>query len=198
MVIQHLMDPNNPGIYVRQVEDEIHELREQFRRESLPDDFLSADVPSAETSDEDNRMFVRQLRLIETADPRIQSAQEDHYRAYEQRSHWVRQHLVGMDELHKLETQLVDEWKRRFEIMRESIGDDDQEWQLVRSGQGLYEWIELTAPADPTLFVRPEFRSKYMTRGSYHMLSDKRRVGWHPHFEQRLKDDPEEERDGTR
>jgi hypothetical protein len=201
-VIEHLMEPNSPGIYVRQLEDEIHELREQFRRENLPDDFLMADVPASETSEKDKRHFVHQLRLIEAADPRIQSAQEDHYRAFEQRSQWVRQHLLGMDELHRLETRLIDEWRRRFEIMLEGLPEFDGEWRLVQSGQGLYEWVELSAPSDPALFLRPEFQSKYMTRGSYQMLADQLRVGWHPEFKERLSDGSDkenaEEEDGAR
>jgi hypothetical protein len=191
------MNPSSKGIYVRQVEDEVHDLREQFKRENLPDDFLSADVPPSETPEEDTRLFVRQLNLIQASEARIRSAQEDHYRAYEQRSHWVRQHLVGIDELHTLESQLTGEWKRRFAIMLEALRQDEAEWQLVRSGQSLYEWIELAAPSDPTLFIRSEFRSKYMTRGSYQMLADKLRVGWHPHFKERLSDNSKESSDAS-
>jgi hypothetical protein len=194
-VIEHLMASSNLGILVRSVEEQVSDLREQFRRANLPDELATANVPVSEKKDSDSRTFVRQLRLIRLGDRRIRSAQEDHYRAYEQRSRWVRQHLLGIEELHKLETRLTDEWQRRFDIMIEGIDSSHGDDGLVRSGNALFRWVELDAPQNPTLFVRPEFRSSYMTRGSYHMLADKNRVGWHPEFTSLLAADEKEKPD---
>ena len=148
--------------------------------------FCRLTCPHLKLLTETLRNFVQQLELIAVSEPRILSAQEDHYKAFEQRSSWVRQHLLGMSDVEKFETRLSDEWQRRFGIMLEGVVNGHDERELVRTGQLLYEWVELTAPSDPCLFVRPEFRSKYMTRGSYHMLADKVRVGWHPDYEKRL------------
>lgn len=186
--IDHMMDKTSVGILVQELENHIHELREEFRRDNLPDEFLTAIVPASEVSNKDTRNFVRQLELIDTSSSRVQAAQEDHYRAYEQRSSWLRQHLLGIDELPRLETRLLGEWQRKFDIMIESLKDPKDESELVRSAKALYEWVETMAPSDQTLFVRPEFRSKYMTRGSYHMLADKKRVGWHADYDSRVDD----------
>jgi hypothetical protein len=188
-VIEHLMRPLDPGVLVRHVEEQVSELREQFRRVNLPDELVGAPVPETEKKDKDTRVFVRQLRLIKLAERRIRPAQEDHYRAYEQRSRWIRQHLLGMDELHKLEVRLIDEWQRRFDIMLEGLDPKRGEDGHYLSGQALYQWIELDAPQNQSLLVRPEFRSPYMTRGSYHMLADKKRVGWHPYYDTHLTED---------
>jgi hypothetical protein len=161
-------------------------LSEQFRRGNLPDELATAIVPDSEKKDGDTRMFVKQLRLIGLSDRRIGTAQEDHYRAYEQRSRWLRKDLLGMNEIPQLERRLCDEWERRFDIMLEGIAPGQDENDLRRSGQALFQWVELDAPQNPTLFVRPEFRSPYMTRGSFHMLADKKRVGWHPDYDSRL------------
>jgi hypothetical protein len=189
LVIEHLMTTSHCGIRIGQVEMQVRELSEQFRRGNLPDELANAIVPNAEKQDGDNRMFVQQLRLIGLTDRRIGTAQEDHYRAYEQRSRWLRKDLLGMNEIPQLEARLSDEWKRRFDIMLEGISSDQDEPVLQRSGQALFHWVELDAPQNPTLFVRPEFRSPYMTRGSFHMLADKKRVGWHPEFDSRLNAD---------
>ena len=60
----------------------IHDLGEQFRREALPDNLLQAAIPKDAVRDDDSRMFIRQLNLIRTANNRIRTAQEDHYRAF--------------------------------------------------------------------------------------------------------------------
>jgi hypothetical protein len=186
LVISHLMTPAHPGVRIRQVEVQVRELSEQFRRGNLPDELATAIVPDAEKKDGDTRMFVQQLRLIGLTDRRIGTAQEDHYRAYEQRSRWLRKDLLGMNEIPQLEVRLCDEWQRRFDIMLEGVTPGLGEEFLQRSGQSLFQWVELDAPQNPTLFVRPEFRSPYMTRGSFHMLADKMRVGWHPEYDSRL------------
>jgi hypothetical protein len=186
LVVESLMARSRRGVRIQQVEMQVRELSEQFRRGNLPDELATAIVPDSEKKDGDTRMFVKQLRLIGLSDRRIGTAQEDHYRAYEQRSRWLRKDLLGMNEIPQLERRLCDEWERRFDIMLEGIAPGQDENDLRRSGQALFQWVELDAPQNPTLFVRPEFRSPYMTRGSFHMLADKKRVGWHPDYDSRL------------
>ncbi len=180
---------------MRQVVDQVGEIREQFKRENLPDEFFDAKVPDSKKKGDDPRTFVKQLNLIEVSDKRVRYAQEDHFKAFEQRSKWVRRDLLGIDELHKLEGRLTEEWRRRFDIMLEGTDEDGSDRDLVRSGKALYTWVELDAPNNPLLFVRPEFRSSYMTRGSYHMLADQLRAGWHPQYDKLLGDEREDNGD---
>ncbi|NKB25368.1 MAG: hypothetical protein GKR87_13525 [Kiritimatiellae bacterium] len=62
-------------------------LREE---ESLPidDDIMSASV---DASGYQNRLFVHQLKIIEVVNTRIFHAIRNLYRAYEQRSRWMRE-----------------------------------------------------------------------------------------------------------
>ena len=191
IVIDHLMNSTSRGIFVRQVEDRVGEIREQFKRDNLPDEFFDAEVPDSKKKDDDSRTFVKQLNLIEVSDKRVRNAQGDHFKAFEQRSKWVRKDLLGINELPKLEGRLTEEWRRRFDIMVEGIDENNSDEDLARSGKNLYKWVELDAPNNPLLFVRPEFRSSYMTRGSYHMLADQLRVGWHPTYDELLAIEPE-------
>ena len=195
VVVDHLMQPNGIGIFVRQIEEQVGELREQFKRENLPDELFDAPVPNSKKPEDDPRQFVKQLSLIDVSDKRVRSAQEDHFKAFEQRSKWIRKDLLGIEELQKLESRLTNEWRRRFDIMLEGAREDSEDDELVQSGKALYQWIELDAPNNPLLFVRPEFRSPYMTRGSYHMLSDQLRIGWHPNYERMLNNKPGDDGD---
>ena len=187
VVIEHLMSSSpNATIAVGRLHQHIHDLREQFRREALPDDLLQAPIPSEAVRDDDNRVFIRQLCLIQTPNNRIRTAQEDHYRAFAQRSRWVRDKLIELDEVDKFEARLADEWRHKFEIMQDDIPEDVDEPRLASAGKAVYNWTQDTAPANAALFIRPQFQTPYMVRGSYHMLADMLRVGWHPHFQTRL------------
>lgn len=191
MIVEHFVRDAHRGIPVTAVQQLVHELREEFKRDNLPDEFQTAEIPDSETSSDDERLFVQQLRLITLKPDRIRTAQEDHYRAYAQRSKWVRDTLTNLDEVGKFELRLIDEWKHKREILQDEIDGTSDEPKKVGVGLRLFNWTQETAPGHPALFIRPLFQSQYMVRGSFHMLADtiadgKPRIGWHPEFHLRL------------
>nr|MDQ3331692.1 hypothetical protein [Planctomycetota bacterium] len=114
-------------------------------------------------------------------------AQEDYYKAAAQRSRWIKDNLVDLDELPGFEKRLKDGWEPLFEIMIEGLADGCGEAELAKCGVDLYNWSQATAPHLSGLWVRPQFQAGYMTKGSFHMLADDPpRLGWHPHYAQRL------------
>jgi hypothetical protein len=187
LVVKHLNDPSPPPIPLQLVRQQVHEIRLQFHRDSLPDDLFKEAVPPEVTKRDDDRIFVRQLLLVGLSLVRLRFAQEDHYRAFTQRSRWVKDQLVGFDEETNYEARLIAGWRERFSIMRELVASNGDEAVVAQQGLRLYEWIVLEAPSKCQLWVRPDFQSEYMVKGSYHMLAEQLRVGWHPEYEARLK-----------
>jgi hypothetical protein len=185
-VVVHLSAAVNQPIPVLAIQQQVHELRGQFQRDCLPDDLFKEQLPPEATPNEDDRMFILQLLLIGLTQQRLRIAQEDHYRAFSQRSRWVKDNLIGMDDLSNFESRLVDSWKLKFLIMKDAVevGCDDP--RLARHGLNLYQWVETEAPSQSALWVRPQFQSPYMTRGSFHILAELLRVGWHPEYESRF------------
>jgi hypothetical protein len=198
MVVEHFMRDDHEGIAVSDIQQQVRELREEFKREKLPDDFGNADVPDEETSPDDDRLFVHQLRLIALRQERIRTAQEDHYRAFSQRSKWINDNLMNLDELGRFEKRLIDEWKHKREILHDELDNTSPEAKKVNVGVRLYNWTQETAPGQAALLIRPLFQPQYIVRGSYHMLADtvvgeRPRVGWHPDFGSRLMRQRQEE-----
>lgn len=185
-VVVHLSSTTNQPIPVLAIQQQVHELRNQFQRDSLPDDLFDEQLPPEATPSDDDRLFVLQLHMIGLSRPRLRIAQEDHYRAFSQRSRWVKDNLIGMDDLSNFESRLVDSWRLKFLIMKDAIEDGCDDPKLARHGLHLYTWIETDAPCQGALWVRPQFQSQYMTRGSFHILAERLRVGWHPEYENRL------------
>lgn len=196
-VVVHLSAADNQPIPVFAIQQQVHELRGQFQRDCLPDDLLTVQLPPEATPTEDDRTFVRQLLLIELSKNRLRIAQEDHYRAFAQRSRWVKDNLIGMDDLSKFESRLLDIWRVRFQIIKDGIEDGSADVQLARHGMNLFQWVETGAPSESALWVRPQFQSQYMTRGSFHILAELLRVGWHPEYKSRLANTPDEANGGA-
>ncbi|QDV37684.1 ABC-three component system protein [Tautonia plasticadhaerens] len=185
-VVRHLGDEGPPAIPVSLVQGRVFEIQEDFRRENLPDDQWNVAPPDDASPDDDGRTFVRQLLIIGVTAARLSYAQEDHYRAFAQRSRWAKDELLGFEEVARYESRLVDGWRERFAIMRECVEGECDEPTKTRQGRNLYDWIVTEAPSRPALWVRPNFSSEYLTRGSYHMLSDQLRVGWHTEYDRHL------------
>jgi len=182
-VVVHLSASTNQPIPVVAIQQQVHELRTQFQRDCLPDDLFQEQLPPEATPEQDERVFILQLLLIRLTELRLRIAQEDHYRAFTQRSRWVKDNLIGMDELTGFETRLVDSWRLRFAIMKDGCNEIADDGHLAQHGLNLYQWVETDAPSQSALWVRPQFQSAYMTRGSFHMLAEALRIGWHPHYE---------------
>jgi hypothetical protein len=166
-----------------EVEAQMSDLREQFKLEALPidDDLLEFTLDDTTRATHETSTFVRQLELVQAGKRRIAAAIRDYYRAFEQRSRWLRDDLVvGMD-LHKYERRLLEEWELVFEAMRDELGDAAAEDAKVTAAQSVLKWAERTP-----FPIRPQVTEPFVSRGSFHMLSDEAQIGWHPEFRNRL------------
>lgn len=170
-----LMAAPPEAIPVALVEAKLDDIREMLKRESLVTDFGDAEPDEAEYAGYDDFHFVKQLQAIGLGGNRVRFAKRDFYRAFSQRSKWTREHVVLDDEVEKFELRLVEEWQPRFEAMCDGHVEKLLDESLLRQdGQQLYQWVENEA--------RFPFRSltaRFLNVGSYHILANALRVGWH-------------------
>jgi hypothetical protein len=180
-VLEHLTKTKD-SIPSKEIDTEIDMLREQFKDDNLPidRDILNVTVNKSAYAD---RNFVQQLEIIESSNERIFLAVKHYYRAFEHRTRWATDDLFIPDELDQYEDILVDEWKTGFDRMKEKLGKTAAEEMKKECARTLYHWIE-THVNEP---IRPGVTHPSICKGSYHMLSDKGLVGWHPDFETKLK-----------
>jgi hypothetical protein len=165
-----------------EIEDQMTSLREQLTRENLPNDYEEMAAPSDEEVTEDKRAFVMQLRLIALSNERIRVAIHDHNRAFEQRSRWLREDLLIGDELGVYETRLKDEWQRLW--LPETDGELDQltDGEAQDRGRAVYSGCS-GAVLEP---IRPKVSAPYIQRGSFHILAEDRKIGWHHEWVDRV------------
>ena len=113
---------------------------------------------------------------------RVFHAIRNYYRAFEQRSRWIREELLYVGELDRYESRLVEEWDLQFQQMRDELGDDAAEEAKLRAAQELYKWVE----TEMHPHIRSAVTEHAISRGTYQMLADDLRVGWHSEFRERL------------
>lgn len=177
----------SPGLSDRipgeEIEAQMSDLREQFKEEALPidDDLLSFTLDDATRATHADSRFVFQLEIANAGKKRIAAAIRDYYRAYEQRSRWLRDRLLYVGELGQYERKLVEEWELVFEAMKDEIGANATEAIRTQAAREVLSWAERA-----TIPIRPAVVEPFITRGSLHMLADDARVGWHPDFVDRL------------
>jgi hypothetical protein len=166
-----------------EIETQMSDLREQFKQDSLPidDDLLTFDLDEATELAHAGFTFVCQLEIIAAGKRRIAAAVRDYYRAFEQRSRWLRNNLLLIGDLTQYERRLVEEWELVFEGVKDELGDMAAEAAQQKAAREVLKWAERVS-----LPIRPGVTEPFITRGSLHMLADEVRVGWHPQFSARL------------
>lgn len=165
----------------REVEAQMDDLREQFRRDALPidEDILVATVDASTYQD---RTFVQQLRLCDIGAQRVLAAVREYFRAFEQRSRWLREDLLLVGELDRYEQRLIEEWGIVFARVKDDLGEETAEEAKLRAARDVYRWVE-----ESVFPIRANVTEPFVTRGSFQMLSDRLQVGWHPEFMNRLR-----------
>jgi hypothetical protein len=179
--IRHLARKDLKPILSEELVAETTEIREQFKQDNLPidDDIMDASIDATGYHDQ---TFVHQLRLIEIGNKRIFAAIQNYFRAFMHRSRWLRDELVGVGELERYEDRLVEEWQIYFERMSEDLGDSATEVEKKKAAKALYAWVETSH-----FPIRTRVNEPSITRGSYQILSDSLRVGWHIEFRERIR-----------
>jgi len=190
IVLALLTGKRSLPIYGYEVSDKLTALADEYKTDNLPITFRGK-MPDGEIdTDNDGRLFVRQLREIGISSARIRNAILDYYRAYEQRSAWAREQLLVSGELEDYEARLEDEWSRFRDVVFEKLDLASGESVLREAGQKLYQWADLEAGNISSLRIRERVTEPYVVRGGFHILANITplpRIYWHPLFLERLR-----------
>jgi hypothetical protein len=170
-----------------QIQNVLYDIAGEYQADSLP---IDVDFTYNPTGDElnqisqNNRVFVEQLKLIMLSDARIKRCVRDYYNAFRQRSVWVREQLLLVNELSDYETLLIDEWNRLFLLMQEKLEErkgNSNEKIKTDAGKILLNDIE-----NLNINIREKVNKPFIMRGTYQDLANQLKVGWHIDYMNRL------------
>lgn len=179
-LIKNLGDPEKV-VLSEEINAELSHLRHQFREDDLPidDDIMRSTVDASGYEDE---KFVHQLKMIGIGNRRIFHAIRNYFRASEHRSRWTREDLIATGELENYEDRLMEEWDLFFSKMIDELGEEAAEAEMHEAAQALYHWVETNAHPP----IRPAVSEPTIARGTYQILANYPRIGWHPKWQESL------------
>ena len=176
-IVIALTDPNSATIPLAAIQNKVAELREGFRLGNLPLDEPIEATPAVRDLPGDDRTFIRQMIFVHVSENEVRATVHDYYRAYEQRSRWAREHLFLDGEADRYDRGLRDAWQRRFLACRAAVTEGCDDATREAQGKKVFRWArEYQKP----LRNRDEI---WLSSGSFQMLDDEVRIGWHPDYE---------------
>lgn len=182
--VRALASPDPVITNQNQLRNKINEISDQYKADNLPIEFWDLDVDKDSLKPKD-RIFLQQLELLQCKNKTLQLAIRDYYRAFMQRSSWIREGLVYSNELESYEQRLIDEWEHAYAEMEDELedyGDSLTEEEKIKAGKKLYKEI-----MNKDIRIRERVDAFYIMKGTYHDLANRLDVGWHVDFYERLK-----------
>lgn len=180
--IEALTSYNPVFVNTRQVASYIVDISQEYSGDNLPIDIdeLTIDLDSLSF---EGKLFYEQLKLIGTSNNKFKIIFRDYYRAFNQRSNWVRNDLLYLNELDKYEARLIEEWEHCYVDMEDDMLEYEVQTDDIKQkmGKKLFREIE-----NKDIRIRERCSEPFVMRGSYHILSDQLKVGWHIDFRKRL------------
>lgn len=171
-----------PNIGATEVHLFLNDLRAQYTLDNLPT-FDELRLVEEDLGAFGNRPFVHQLRWVATPDVILRTAILDYYRAYAHTSKWLKDDLVGLEELDRFEAALKDEWARAFAWATSELAEPADDVAKESAGRALLE----RTLAQTAIRVRDRYSEPFFSRGKHHELADDGEIGWHPDFEAKLR-----------
>jgi hypothetical protein len=151
----------------------VRDIAEQFKLDSLPIDFYERIVDVESFS---KKTFVKKLDEINLKENSILNAINDYLRTFKQRSSWVRENLLNPNDEQKYESELIDDWKVKYDFMVDECIDMGE--SLPSLGKTFYKNFYINNI--PKIFIRPKVTYPFLIRGSYQILSNQDKIHWLP------------------
>jgi hypothetical protein len=179
----HQLSEKRQYISSSELQNKMWEIQDQFKSDNLPIDKLNINNINEGDLEKNQRLFINQLKIIHLNEKRLSIAIRDFYRTFTQRSTWVRQNLLYPDEEENYDSKLIENWERRFEIMKDEFNTESSNDDLAKVGNAFYTSYE---KSPPQIYIRPRVTNEFLVLGSYHMLANELNIGWHPKYDELL------------
>ena len=181
-IISALMreDTSSSRIFLTTLQKKVLEIQEEFSRNGLPLDETIDAMPPVETLPDDDRIFVRQMQLVGLSEAEKLLATHDYYRAFQQRSRWARENLLIDGESDRYDRALWEAWRRNFIAVGSEVDETWSDSVKRRKGKRIFHWASRYSKP---LRDRDEL---WLSAGSFQMLADLVRIGWHLDYESLL------------
>ena len=153
-------------------------LRRELKREKPPSELP---VTKAQIDGLLDQMFVRQIQLVSDEKDESYDARADYLRCITEKSRLSEEGEILKQDWLDFDDGLKDRWEKIFRLKNRL---HPPEWSERDVG---YDIMSTTLNGqDEVKLAGSSITYQYLSRGSYHRLSDALKVGWHPKFKDLL------------
>ncbi|EJM7233869.1 TPA: ABC-three component system protein [Vibrio cholerae] len=177
-VVEALSKTPSGVINLGVLQELVENIRPDYALTNLPAEYVDA-LPDAMDVDNDMRLFVMQMHLFKAPKKLIELAITNYYRAFEQRNKWAGDGLLNPGEISRFDRKLFEKWSEQQAFMEIQESLNTEEAKRAYSAK-LYQYCQQQGVVP----IRPDFVEEYLSKGSYHVLSDNLSIGWHPDYKQ--------------
>ena len=179
VVSKHLVEDSPEPIPVQWISIKANEISNMVKNGDLPVDDPEQLNARDYTPDDEDAVFVRQMRVVGLLDRTVRRGVRDFYRSSAQRSKWARENLLLDGESDRYDATLHDHWERKLDEYCTQIAPQSED-DKRKLGRKLYFWA-----SQQQIGFRNVVET-WITAGSFHGLSNRLKIGWHPDFEEIL------------
>lgn len=169
----------------KDVQDKILDLTDSFKADNLPADFTeSIAADEAQLSPYRSKIFVKQLEAVgfKSNSKIISHAISDYHRAFSQKSMWLRDGLINPTDEINYDKKLIDDWEKKFALLEDCEVKEDG----IKEAEGKNFYESHYVKSQPNIHIKDRFKEQYMVTGSCQILSDKKKIGWHPDYKKKI------------
>lgn len=174
----------------KELQIRLQPLLEKIRTKELLD-YAVKQIPSIDELSKragERPLYVKQLAHINLGEPKILEAVSDFFRADTNRLEWIEKGHVSEIDMEDFENKLVSfhaNEQKTIELTQCSMMEENRGQLLLVNCQKRQETIAGKEPPDKTI------------QGSYHVLADESRLGWHPRWKDIINSESEGGSNGT-
>ncbi|MEC8812662.1 MAG: ABC-three component system protein [Pseudomonadota bacterium] len=170
-----LVEEGSATIPIQNIIIKANEIGSMFKEDALPVDDPEMLGAKEYSMGEESNIFVKQMRIVDLKDNVIHRGVRDYYRATAQRSKWLRESLLLDNESSQYDAKLKDLYERQYDSDFEEYSPQDEE-EKRKFGRRLCLWA-----SQQNLDFRNVVET-WITAGSFHSLSERMDIGWHPDY----------------
>lgn len=174
-------------ICLNEIQDIIEDIRKQMHPLNLPNDYSETPIDRLGKINYDH-LFIRQVKLFTDNPDVINLAMENYYRSYYQIAKWSADGLLMPTEAKNYHNKVLTEWRNTYHLSEMDgpfVSEDDKR----KFAKNVYKECQ----NERLVSIRERFVENFVCRGTYHYLSNEKKLWWHPEHLTLLKNDTKED-----
>lgn len=163
-------------IYYTELQEFIARKNAELFEDGFTNDLQDMELPEITSI---NPIQVQQLEIIEATRAQKRRSYDTEMKARIQRDIWMNRGISLIKKLEKYDSKLITEWSYLFEEMKDKCNDE-----LIKKikGKELLDWSHKEAH-NQVESISKNYSNNDLIRGSYQILSSRKKVGWHCDFD---------------